>query len=403
MSAPGQAGRSAEAAPASPATTMPEVLERLHREPQRFELFQAVKLLYAQAVTDAAEGDRTAPDSARSPVLGALPGAAIRFHSSPTLGFPTGAITAIGCGVPHGASVGASVGADRGAGGGVVDVDVACFGMIGPTGTLPQHYTALVVERSRRFHDTTFREFLDIFVHRMTTLFCRAWAKYRPAVQREVTLLVGQGMAWDEAAESPRDPMTAVVASLVGLGGRGLAERLAAPDDIVFRHAAHFSRQPRSAESLERMLRAVCRVPVRVEQFVGRWLELEAPDQSALASRGRPEGLNARLGVDAIAGRRVWDVESTFEVVLGPLTTADFRSRLPGTERLAALGDLLRLYAGPQFEIRVRLLLAAHAVPPCRLGGDEASAPLEGSRLGWTTWLGGAPRRDRDDAVFVVG
>ena len=68
----------------------------------------------------------------------------------------------------------------------------------------------------------------------------------------------------------------------------------------MLRHAAHFSRQPRSAESLERLLRDVYRVPVRVEQFVGRWLELEQPDQTALASRDRPEGLNARLGIDAM-------------------------------------------------------------------------------------------------------
>ena len=373
-------------------TTRP-VLERLYREPQRFELFQAVRLLYAEAVADAAAADRTAPPPPGSQGLGALPGAAIRFHSSATLGFPSGAITSIRRGPPT----------DGAAGAADTHVDVACFGMIGPTGTLPQHYTALVVERSRRFRDTTLREFLDIFVQRTTTLLCRAWAKYRPTVQQELTLLAGQRVTWDEAAETPRDPVTTVVASLVGLGGRGLTHRLAAADDVVFRHAAHFSRQPRSAESLERLLRDVYQVPVRVEQFVGRWLELEQPDQTALASRDRPEGLNARLGVDAIAGRRVWDVESTFEVAVGPLTAADFRSRLPGTARLAALGDLLRLYAGPQFEIRVRLVVAAQAVPPCRLGGDEQGMPLSGSRLGWTTWLGGGPPRDRDDAVFTVG
>ena len=329
-------------------TTRP-ILERLYREPQRFELFQAVRLLYAEAVADTAAADRTAPPPPGSHALGALPGAAIRFHSSATLGFPSGAITAI------------RRDGDAASAGAATHVDVSCFGMIGPTGTLPQHYTALVVERSRRFRDTTLREFLDIFVQRMTALLCRAWAKYRPTVQQELTLLAGQRVSWDEAAEAPRDPVTTVVASLVGLGGRGLTHRLAAADDLVFRHAAHFSRQPRSAESLERLLRDVYRVPVRVEQFVGRWLELERPDQTALASRDRPEGLNARLGVDAIAGRRVWDVESTFEVAVGPLAAADFRSRLPGTERLAALGDLLRLYAGPQFEIRVRLVLAAAA------------------------------------------
>ena len=372
------------------------VLERLYAEPQRFELFQAVRLLFAEAVEEASVSGTKSPPIIGSRVSGVVLRTPIRFHSSPTLGFPQGAITAIRRDPP-------SEIAGQHDSLGRVHIDLACFGMIGPAGTLPRHYSSLVVERYRRFRDTTLREFLDIFEQRMAATLCNAWAKYRPAVQQQLTAFTGEGVWWDEAAETPRDPVTATVASLVGLGGKGLAQRLVASDDIVLRHAAHFSRQPRSAESLERLLSDVYRVPVRVEQFVGRWLELEQPDQTALASRDRPEGLNARLGIDAIAGRRVWDVESTFEVAVGPLSAADFRSRLPGTKRLAALGDLLRLYAGPQYEIRVRLVLAADAVPRCRLGGDEQAPALSGSRLGWTTWLGGGPPRDRGDAMFAVG
>ena len=371
------------------------VLERLYAEPQRFELFQAVRLLFAEAVEEAASVGAPAPPIIGSRESHGASRGALRFHSSPTLGFPQGAITAIRRDPPSEAAGHGAVGNTH--------LDLACFGMIGPAGTLPRHYSSLVVERYRRFRDTTLREFLDIFVQRMMAFLCRAWAKYRPAVQQEMTAFTGQGVWWDEAAETPRDPVTATVASLVGLGGKGLSHRLVASDDIVLRHAAHFSRQPRSAESLERLLHDVYRVPVRVEQFVGRWLELEQPDQTALASRDRPEGLNARLGIDAIAGRRVWVVESTFEVAVGPLSAADFRSRLPGTERLAALGDLLRLYAGPQYEIRVRLVLAADAVPRCQLGGDEQAAALSGSRLGWTTWLGGGPPHVRGDAMVAVG
>jgi type VI secretion system protein ImpH len=138
-----------------------------------------------------------------------------------------------------------------------------------------------------------------------------------------------------------------------------------------------------------------------VEQFRGRWLGLEPPDQTMLPDRSRPEGLNARLGIDAIAGRRVWDVESTFEVRLGPLDLDGFRSRMPGTPRLAALGELLRLYAGPQYDIHVRLILAARSVPRARLGGDPANSAA--SRLGWTTWLNTAASSDnRADAAFIV-
>jgi type VI secretion system protein ImpH len=371
------------------------VLQRLYAEPQRFELFQAVRLLFAEAVEEASSAGTASPTIIGGRDVGAASRPAVRFHSSPTLGFPQGAITAIRRGSP-------SEAAGRGAVA-YTHLDLACFGMIGPAGTLPRHYSSLVVERYRRFRDTALPEFLDIFVQRMMSLLCHAWAKYRPAIQHELTALTGRSAAWDDAAESPRDPVTAAVASLVGLGGRGLSSRLVTGDDVVFRHAAHFSRQPRSAESLERLLRDIYRVPVRVEQFVGRWLELEQPDQTALASRDRPDGLNARLGIDAIAGCRVWDAESTFEVAVGPLSAADFRSRLPGTERLKALGDLLRLYAGPQFEIRVRLVLSADAVPRCQLGGDEEAEALSGARLGWTTWLGGGAAHDRSDAVFAVG
>jgi type VI secretion system protein ImpH len=372
-----------------------QVMKRLYAEPQRFELFQAVRLLFAEAVEEASAAGTKSPPLIGSRVTGAASRTPIRFHSSPTLGFPQGAITAIRRDPP-------SEVAGQHDSLGRVHLDLACFGMIGPAGTLPRHYSSLVVERYRRFRDTTLREFLDIFEQRMAATLYNAWVKYRPAVQQQLTAFTGEGVWWDEAAETPRDPVTATVASLVGLGGKGLAQRFVASDDIVLRHAAHFSRQPRSAESLERLLSDVYRVPVRVEQFVGRWLELEQPDQTALASRDRPEGLNARLGIDAIAGRRVWDVESTFEVAVGPLSATDFRSRLPGTERLAALGDLLRLYAGPQFEIRVRLVLAADAVPRCQLGGDEETVGLSGSRLGWTTWLGGGPPHDRGDAMFAV-
>lgn len=363
------------------------LLKQLLAEPQRFEFFQAVRLLAAEMARSSLAAGLPA-----SPALGSgergvgrLP--PVRFHTTATLGFPQGAITAIRRSEtdPH------------------VDVDIACFGLVGPSGALPRHYTSLVVERYRKFRDSTFKDFLDIFVQRMASLLCRAWSKYRPAVQFERTALLGKGADWDEGAASPRDPFTAAAAGLVGLGGRGLSGRLTTTDDAVYSYAAHHARQPRSAESLQRMLEDLYRVPVTVQQFRGRWLGLEPPDQTMLPDRSRPEGLNARLGIDAIAGTRVWDVESTFEVRLGPLDLEGFRSRLPGTPRLAALGELLRLYAGPQYEIHVRLVLAADEVPPCRLGGEEEGATLSGSRLGWTTWLSGGPRRHRHDALFAVG
>jgi hypothetical protein len=96
---------------------------------------------------------------------------------------------------------------------------------------------------------------------------------------------------------------------------------------------------------------------------------LEQPDQTALASRERSEGLNARLGVDAIAGRRVWDVESTFEVAVGPLSAIDFRSRLPWTDRSGTWPCWPPLIT--------TLLMATTITPPWAPTDDKVQAAVE--------------------------
>jgi type VI secretion system protein ImpH len=388
-------GRDAEA-DASPADRdMPPLLQALFARPQAFELFQAVRLLEWEAAAQAR--GHHAPLPARVGGIGVGGGVAspVRFRSAATLGFPTGAITRITRDTP-----------DSAAALGMVHVELACFGFIGPAGTLPRHYTSLVMEQYRRHRDTTLRDFLDIFLQRLAPLLYRAWAKYRPSIQYEQALLRSKSAPWDEAARIVRDPVTAVVASLVGIGGTALDGRMQAADVAVFACAAHFARQPRSVGALEQMLAEVVGAKVSVVQFVGRWLRLEPADVTRLAGGGASEGRHARLGIDTIVGNRVWDVESAFEVRLGPLDDVGFRSRLPGGPLLAALGDFIRLYAGPQYHVQIRLALAAAAVPESRLGGSpvDARGLPSGTRLGWTSWLVGpeGAATDRDDPAFAV-
>jgi predicted component of type VI protein secretion system len=72
---------------------------------------------------------------------------------------------------------------------------------------------------------------------------------------------------------------------------------------------------------------------------------------------------------------------------------------------LAALSDLVRLYAGQQFDVTVRPVLAAGEVPALRLARMEHNGvgSPQGSRLGWTTWLiSHPPLDDATDAEFKV-
>jgi type VI secretion system protein ImpH len=387
-----------EAAGMSSGSDANRLVELLLEQPYRFEFFQAVRILEQEAVRRAHAEGSPLPAAVGGMEQGGAVRSGIRFRSAATLQFPPAAIMRAwqtgteeaarpGAGLPH-----------------VTELELSCFGLVGPSGTLPPHYTSLVVERFRRHRDSTLREFLDIFLQRFAALHYRAWWKYRHDIRYEQAKVACRGVAWD-AADEPRDAITSVVSSLVGLAGKGLTGRLAVDDEAIFHYSSHFSRGPRTAACLEDVLADLLNARVRVEQFVGRWLELEAADQTMLASQSAPEGQHARLGHGALLGKRVWDIESTFEVVVGPLKAGVFRRYLPGSHGLAAISDFLRLYAGPNYEILIRLAILASEVPPCRLGGDaERPAGGLGPRLGWTTWLvppaGSAV--DRHDTTFSI-
>ncbi len=141
-------------------------------------------------------------------------------------------------------------------------------------------------------------------------------------------------------------------------------------------------------------------MPIRILQFHGQWLLLDEENQSRIGGDGAP----CALGVNMVAGDRVWDVQSKFRIVLGPLRRADFDQFLPDPAPTPArkafflLCHLVRLYVGPNLDFDVQLILKAEDVPACQITEDPAMA----AHLGWNTWgLSGAMPHDADDAVFA--
>ena len=70
-------------------------------------------------------------------------------------------------------------------GGAAPRLGVRFFGLLGPQGPMPLHFTEYVRERLRFRNDPTPARFLDIFHHRLLTLFYRAWAESQPVVQHD--------------------------------------------------------------------------------------------------------------------------------------------------------------------------------------------------------------------------
>lgn len=365
------------------------VSERLHAEAHHFDFFQAVRVLNRVALTDCrAESGRS-----RYPVGGdvAPRQESVRFRALASNSFPPGSIGEIR--PPKEAAAGQDEQ-------GPPEMVTAFLGLTGPNGVLPSHYTALMIERIRA-KDYALRDFLDLFNHRITSLFYRAWQKYRFPFAYEQS-------CWSSEQE-PEDLVTQCLYCLLGLGTGGLRGRLAFDDEAFLFYAGHFAHYPRSALSLERLLADYFELPVEIGQFHGQWLYLSEDSQSQLPGSGRPgtppqdnggaldRDTNSVLGQSVVIGQRVWDVEGKFRTRVGPLGYVGFRRLMPSGDVLQPFCQMIRTYAGPQFEFDVQVLLKAAEVPCCRLGGDGADP----SRLGWNTWvLSAEVDHDVSDAVF---
>lgn len=244
---------------------------------------------------------------------------------------------------------------------GVPFVAVRFLGLFGPQGPLPLHLTEYARERMRNVGDQTFARFADIFHHRMLCLFYRAWANSQPAVSYD---------------RPETDRFALYVGSLFGLAGGELRHRDALPDLTKLFFAGHFAGQTRHADGLTAILHGYFSVPVRIQEFIGEWMNIAESDQTRLGV----SPATGRLGMSAVAGSRVWGCQHKFHVVLGPLTFAEYRSFLPGGTNLARLTAAVRNYIGVELVWSLRLVLRSDEVPMSRLDG--------GARLGWTTWGG---------------
>jgi type VI secretion system protein ImpH len=264
------------------------------------------------------------------------------------------------------------------------ELTVTMMGLNGVSGVLPGHYSHLVLEAFRDKNSAP-RDFLDMFNHRALSLFLRAAEKYRLP------------LAFERAGSRGTDSISTLLLALVGMRGPALQHRQAIPDETLVFYAGHFAQRRRTAAGLQRMLTEHFARQVRIKQFQGHWANLLPGERTRLGGSGADSRRYATLGVNAILGSRVWDVQGSFRVQLGPLNYTQFKSFMPGAEQMAQLAALSRSYVGPALSFDVQVTLEASGIPNLVLTNNLET----GRRLGWNTWLPtrGA-REDAGDAVF---
>jgi type VI secretion system protein ImpH len=241
-------------------------------------------------------------------------------------------------------------------------------------------YSELVADRVRQ-RDHALRDFLDLFNHRIISLFFRAW---------ERTHAHGPGGGGE------RDILQDHLLDLAGLGTPGLTNRLGLPPAALPFYVGLLAIPTRPAAALELLIEDYFGVPVEVEQFVGGWYSIDEASQCAL---GDESTSSTQLGFGAVAGDEIWDLQARARLRIGPLSRAQYDSFLPTGRAYEELRALTRFFTGEQVDIELQLVLARDDVPPVSLGLDgQAATPL-----GWCTWLRSRPfSRDASDTILTL-
>jgi type VI secretion system protein ImpH len=253
------------------------------------------------------------------------------------------------------------------------------MGLTGPVGVLPYHYTQFLIERLQA-RDTSLIAFLDLFHHRIISLFYRAWLKHRFHIAYE---------------RGEDENLTHHLLDLGGLGLESDQEHLPIAREAAAFYTGLLAAEPRSAVALEQLLGDYFGVPVVIEQFIGGWYRIGVADQCAM---DEPVA-SSQLGRGAVVGDEIWDMQARVRVRIGPLTRAQFDTFLPTGDAHAVLGSLVRLYAHDQFDFEVQLVLEKEEVPPLQLGADEVVEP----KLGWSTWIRTVPRKmNAEETVLAL-
>lgn len=239
------------------------------------------------------------------------------------------------------------------------ELTVDSLGLTGARGALPAHYTEMVLSQLKA-RSPALKDFLDLFNHRLLSLFYRSWEKTQPAVHQE---------------RREEDVFTTILRSLTG-----------SESDWEIHYGAALARGPRSASTIRKVLEDVTDMPVEVQSLKGGWEPVSPGDQTRLPSRASPKGQYAHLG-EAMLGARAWIADKGADIVFHPRDSEQLASLLPGGRAGAAVERLTNRLVGHQVQLRFRAVANLDGVRGVCLG--------ERGRLGMDSFISASRTQGR--------
>lgn len=244
---------------------------------------------------------------------------------------------------------------------GLPEVYINTLCLAGINGPLATPYTEILLD-SIKDKDFSGIHFLDIFHHRLSSMWHRLRKKAYPHLYRSPPL---------------KTPIGMVQQDLSGFKQQGEATHTMFYD--------HFWRRPRSLLGLLQMIEVMFSIKASISPLEGEWKTIDDSQGSKIGTSGQFQ----ILGKNAILGLRCWDQAAGFSITINQLSWTNLQEFLPftdpkfGGKNFAKLKQLLTSYMGTQPKVFLKLSLKPDENNGTNLKGKSA--------LGWNSWLSGEP------------
>ena len=318
---------------------MTRILQRLEKEGYRFNFFQAIKLL---------EGaDRERPQIGH---IGPYRHEVVRLQPNDELAFAPADVSRI-----------RRTQTDE-----LLDKWVLVqnfLGLYGPNSASPMYIAEFIAQCPS--DEDPLRDFLDIFNHRILSLYYRSWKKHN------LSASVTSGF---------QDAFSKILLAITGFDNEVSDAGRKIPPHRMLRFCSFFASSARPASGLENLISDYFELDdVSITQFAPRRY---SPPKSALSRLSNADD-GGRLGESFVIGETITDVAGQFKISLDNLTMEQFLSFQPGETQYDELIFLTNMYVKHQLGFFLELSLKPNQGGSLKLSSID---PI--GVLGRSSWLG---------------
>ncbi|MDR1390976.1 MAG: type VI secretion system baseplate subunit TssG [Holosporales bacterium] len=243
---------------------------------------------------------------------------------------------------------------------GIAEIYTNILGIAGVEGTLPDCYVEKFILFNRESKRAVI-DFFSMFNNRMLTL------RYMHMKRQNVESL---------SIPLEKSLIGNIMLSLSGFGFNIPAasrSQFSIPERFKVSAQNLFWRKTRSSSGLKTMLSSFFNLPIKIDQFIGGFTEIDKSEQTAV---GAGKGKYNVLGKNSILGNKIWNSAKGIEIVIGPLNFETYTKFLPkksprdqAASFLQKMKEIIRMYVPHEIEVNLRFFLEKCLVKKTVLNG----------------------------------